>query len=41
MKSKFNSDDDLLLKKTFEHHNIMIVVRSVFYEVNKYYPQVF
>ena len=41
MKIKFNSDDDFLLNKTFELHNITIVVRAVFHENNKYYPQFF
>ena len=40
-KLKFNSDDDLPLTKTLEFNNMMIVVRSAFYEDNKYYPQVF
>ena len=40
-KLKFNSDDDLPLTKTLEFNNMMIVVRSTFYEDNKYYPQVF
>ena len=37
MKIKLNSDDDLTLKKTLELNNMVIVVRSVFHEVNKYY----
>ena len=37
---KFNSGDNLPLKKTLEFHAITIVVRSVFHEGNKY-PQVF
>ena len=41
MKIKFNSDDDFPLKRTLELYNIEIVVRSVFQEDNKYYPQVF
>ena len=41
MKIKFNSDDDFLLNKTFELHNITIVVRAVFHENNKYYPEFF
>ena len=39
MKIKFNSDDDLPLKKMVELQNMVIVVRSVFQEDNKYYPQ--
>ena len=39
MKMKFNSADDLTLKKSLEFHNI-IVVRSVLHEGNKCYPQV-
>ena len=41
MRIKFNSDDDFPLKRTLELYNIEIVVRSVFQEDNKYYPQVF
>ena len=40
MKIKFNSDDDLPLKKMVELQNMVIVVRSVFQEDNKYYPHV-
>ena len=41
VKIKFNSDDDLLLKKALEFYNMVIAVKSVFHEGNKYYPQVF
>ena len=41
MKIKFNSDDNLPLNKVLKLHNSTIVVRSVFQEDNKYYPQVF
>ena len=41
MKIKFNSDNDLPLKKTLELYNLEIVVRSVFHKDNKYYQQVF
>ena len=41
MKTKFNSDDELRLNKTIETPSMIIVVRAVFYENNKYYPQVF
>ena len=40
MKIKINSDD-LPLNKKLETHSMMIVVRTAFYENNKYYPQVF
>ena len=40
-KIKFNSDDDLTLKEKLEHYNMIMVVRSIFHESNKYYPQVF
>ena len=36
MKIKFNSDDDLPLKKTLKFRNMIIVVRSVFHKDNKY-----
>ena len=32
MRSKFISDDDLLLKKTLELHNKKMVVKSVFHD---------
>ena len=41
MKIKFNSDDDLPVKKTLELYNMIIVVRHVFHEAKKYYPQFF
>ena len=41
MKIKFNSDDDLPLNKILKLHNLTIIVRSVFEEDDKYYPQVF
>ena len=41
MKLKFNSDDKLPLNKTIEIPSMIIVVRAVFHENNKYYPQVF
>ena len=40
MKVKFNSDDYLPLKKTLELYNMLIVVRSLFHEGNKYDTQV-
>ena len=41
MKIKFNSDDELPLNKTIKSPSLAIVVRAVFHENNKYYPQVF
>ena len=41
MKIKFNSNDDLTLGKILKLHSLTIVVRSVFQEDNKYYPQFF
>ena len=41
MKILLNSDDDLPLTKIVELHGMIIVVRSVFSDGNKYYPQVF
>ena len=41
LKRKFNSNDDLPLKKTLELHNMIIVVISAFDEDNKYYPKSF
>ena len=41
MKIKFNSDDDLPLNKILKLHMLTIIVRSVFEEDRKYYPQIF
>ena len=37
MKIKFNPDDELPLNKTVEIPSMMIVVRAIFHENNKYY----
>ena len=41
MKIKFNSDNDLSPKKMQKLYNMVIVVRFIFHEGNKYYPLVF
>ena len=41
MKIKFNSDDDLTLNKPLKFHSVIIIIRSVFGEGGKLYPQVF
>ena len=41
MKIKFNFDDKLLLNRKVEIPTITIVVRAVFHENNKRYPQVY
>ena len=41
IKIKFGSDDKVPLNKTIKIPVIIIVVRAIFYENNKYYPQVF
>ena len=41
MEIKFNSDDDLRLEKPLKFHAIFIIIRSVFEEGGKLYPQVF
>ena len=41
MKIKFNSDDDLSLNKMLRLHMLTIIIRSIFEEDSKYYPQVF
>ena len=41
MKIKFNSDHDLPLNKILKLHMLTIIVRSVFEEDGKYYPQIF
>ena len=41
MKIKFNSDDNLPLKKPLKFHNVTVTIRSVFEEDGKLYRQVF
>ena len=41
MKIKFNSDDNLSLNKQLKFLSVTIIVRSVFEEDGKFYPQVF
>ena len=41
MKIQFNSDDEFPLNKMLDIPTITIVVRAIFPENNKYYPQVF
>ena len=41
MKIKFNSDDDLTLNKQLKFMSLTIIVRSVFEDDGKYYPQFF
>ena len=41
MKINFSYDDNFLLNKTLKLHNITVIIKSVFEEDGKYYPQVF
>ena len=41
MKIKFNSDNNLPLNKILKLHMLTVIVKSVFQENGKYYPQVF
>ena len=41
MKIKFNSDDKLPLNKQLKFLSLTIVIRSIFEEDGKYYPQPF
>ena len=41
MEIGFNSDDNLSLNKQLKFLSVTIIVRSVFQEEYKYYPQVF
>ena len=41
MKIKFNSDDDIPLNKVLNFRNLTIVIRSVFENDGKYYPQIY
>ena len=41
MKIKFNSDEDLPSNKPLKFHAMTVIIRSVFEEDGKLYPQVF
>ena len=41
MKIKFNSDDELPLNRMIEIPTVAIVVRAIFHENNRCYPQDF
>ena len=41
MKTKFNFDDDLPLNKLLKFHLMTIIIRCVFSEEGKLYPQLF
>ena len=41
MKTKFNLDDELPLDKTIKISTMIIIVRAVFHENNKYYPKTY
>ena len=41
MNIKFNSDDNLPLNKIWKLHMLTVIVKSVFQEDKKYYPQAF
>ena len=41
MEIKFNYDDNLPLNKTLKLYNMTIIIRSVFEEHGKLYPQVY
>ena len=41
MKIRFDSDDDLPLKKWLKFNIMIIIIRSVFQEEGKLYPQLF
>ena len=41
MKIKFSSDDDLQLNEMLKLRILTIIIRTIFEEDGKYYPQVF
>ena len=41
LKTKFDTDDDLLLNKLLKFPTMTIVVRSVFEDDGEFYPQIF
>ena len=41
IKIKFDTDDNLPINKTLKFYNMTILIRSVFEEYGKFYPQVY
>ena len=41
LRKKINLDDNLPLNKLLKLHMLIIVVKSVFEEVGKFYPQIY
>ena len=41
MKIKFDSDDDLPLNKVMKFYDLTVIIRSIFQNDSKYYPQIF
>ena len=41
MKIKFNSDDDLPLNRQLKFPTLAIIIRSIFEEGGKFYPQIY
>ena len=41
MKIKFNTDDNLLLNKPLKLHLVTVIVRCIFEEYGKFYPQLY
>lgn len=41
MKIRFNSGDNLPIKQEIQMYNVVMIIRFVFYDKKKYYPQVY
>ena len=41
IKIKFESSDDLPLNKPLKFHSLTLILKCIFKEENKYYPQIF
>ena len=41
MKIRYNSGDNLPIKQEIQMHNVVMIIRFVFYDKKKYYPQVY
>ena len=41
MKTKFDTDGDLPLKKVMKFYDLTVIIRSIFEKDGKYYPQIF
>ena len=41
IKIEFSSENELPLRKALQLHHIILVARSLFHEISKFYPHIF